>query len=360
MASKSKHRVIVAVLNWGLGHATRSEPVIEKLMAHGYTPVLASDGLALKYLKMAFPSLETERLPAYRISYSKNFFWLKMASQLPRIAWVYRKEHRQLEKLVEKYAAVGVISDNRLGCYSKKVPSAYITHQLKIMLPMGRKLASRLHHRFIDRFSQCWVPDWLGEPNLSGELSHDYIPEVPLRYIGPLSRFDHYRIPQRKEDFDYCVLLSGPEPQRSQLEEMLLHGLSKTRRKVVFIRGTQKPARLNFPERWTVIDLADKDAVARLVTSAKMTISRSGYSSIMDFSFLGNKALLIPTPNQPEQLYLARFLTHTGRFLYAEQKYIELQKNLKEAEEYRGAGDIPKGLVNWEQLLSLFKREAKG
>ncbi len=359
MQKESKGKVIIGVLNWGLGHATRCEMVIRRLIEHGFEPVIASDGQALSYLQALFPDLPCEELPAYKIAYGRKNLLGKIALQLPRIARAQRHEYRALKSLVEKHRPVGVVSDNRLGFWHKDVPSVYLTHQLKLMLPFGRKRASLMHHYFINKYDECWVPDRGSAPNLSGEISHDLKPRIPVKYIGPLSRFAKMDLPSRTDDFDYAIVLSGPEPQRSLLEEQLLEGLKAGNYRIALIRGTGKKPVHQYPADWAVIDLADSKTVADIIRSSKMVISRSGYSSVMDYVYLGNKALLIPTPGQPEQVYLARYLTHTGRFLYAEQNYLQLEKNLLEAEAYRGLADFPKPDTDWGALFSLFEGKAE-
>ena len=75
-----KKRILVAPLNWGLGHATRSIPVINALIEEGFQPVIASDGIALSLLQKEFPELKSYELPSYNISYPKKgqHFKLKM------------------------------------------------------------------------------------------------------------------------------------------------------------------------------------------------------------------------------------------------------------------------------------------
>ena len=78
-------RILVAPLNWGLGHATRCIPIIRALKAHNFEPVIASDGAALQLLKKEFPDLEHVELPSYNITYPKNGkrFKSKLISETP-------------------------------------------------------------------------------------------------------------------------------------------------------------------------------------------------------------------------------------------------------------------------------------
>ncbi len=361
MEESGKGVVLYGVLNWGLGHATRSVSIIKALRQNGFEVVLASDGQALKYLKEVFPDAETHELPGYNIKYGKGSVQLfKLALQLPRVALVSRKERLSLNKLIKRYKPCGIISDNRLGWYSKVVPSVYITHQLHIMMPFNTHWASRLHHLFINRFTECWVPDSGGEHNLSGELTHKLTPKVPVRFIGPQSQFmDEEGIVHPKKEYDLAIILSGPEPQRTLLEKKLWEELESREGRFLFIRGTENGDKLLQATNIDVIELANAAQVKAAILTSEMVISRSGYSSIMDYYFLGNQALLIPTPGQPEQEYLARYQLHKGRFGYTAQDYINLDEDLAKAREYKGFKRERNKPTNWENLFGLFEGKRK-
>ena len=48
-------KILIAPLNWGLGHATRCIPIINALIEEGLEPILAGDGDSLKLLQKEFP-----------------------------------------------------------------------------------------------------------------------------------------------------------------------------------------------------------------------------------------------------------------------------------------------------------------
>ena len=347
------------MLNWGLGHATRSVPVIQKLLQRGYNPVIASDGKALAYLKKEFPQLTFAELPAYNIRYSTKLpALLAVMLQTGNMLRVISAERRSLKRLMQTYRPVAVISDNRLGCYTKDFPSVFITHQLKLPLPFGRKLVSRLYQSFINKFDECWVPDFACQQNLSGELSHSLMPRIRVRYIGALSRFASLRVPEKTHTYDACILLSGPEPQRSILEGKILNQLKVLDGNYVLIRGAgDLPEVLSPTPNIKLVPFAEARAVAEYIRASKVVVSRSGYSSIMDYYFLKNKALLIPTPGQPEQEYLARYHLHKGVFLYTAQQHLDLEHQLKEAETHAGLqAKWGSGQLE-EDLFSLFERK---
>jgi UDP:flavonoid glycosyltransferase YjiC (YdhE family) len=64
--------ILIAPLNWGLGHATRCIPIIKALQENNYIPIIASDGIALELLQKEFPYVQTLKLPSYKIEYAKN------------------------------------------------------------------------------------------------------------------------------------------------------------------------------------------------------------------------------------------------------------------------------------------------
>lgn len=348
---KSERYIICGILNWGLGHATRSVAVINALLKEGYTPVIASDGVALDYLRKEFPELDSEELPSYNIRYNKGSFLLGMMTKLPEIAKAIRKEQRQLNQLVQKYSACGVISDNRLGFHSNKVPSVYITHQLRMMLPFPLAFpANYIHHSFIRKYSECWIPDLPGR-ELSGRLSES-TDIHRKRYIGPLSRFKNpeYGIPVK---YDILVILSGPEPQRSILEEKIILQLGRMKGVFMLIRGVEGELAGKHNFEWK--GLAGGAELCELIRSAKIVVSRSGYSSLMDYYYLANQALLIPTPGQEEQEYLSRHHLENGTFYSVSQRDLDLVQDIEMALKYKGFSKKEYEEPDWKELFGLFQ-----
>jgi hypothetical protein len=213
--------VLVAPLNWGLGHAARCVPVIRALERMGALVHLASDGAALHLLEAEFPHLPAHKLPSYRIRYDTPNMIRNIARQAPRILYAVRAERRATEKLVQKYGIRGIFSDNRYGCFSRDAHSVMLSHQLNLRVPnhLLEWCANRLLRRALTRFDAVWVPDTEApDSNLSGDLSHPGLGRDTV-YIGPLSRL---HTAQRALEYDAAVVLSGPEPQRTLLEQILL------------------------------------------------------------------------------------------------------------------------------------------
>ncbi|HSP12644.1 MAG TPA: glycosyltransferase [Salegentibacter sp.] len=350
-----KKRILVAALNWGLGHATRCIPLINGLIAHGYEPILASDGVALDLLKKEFPDLSAEELPSYNIEYSgaPNFLKWKLFLESPRIIKVIKTEKKQTKKLVEKYNLNGIISDNRLGVRYKHLKSVFITHQLNVLSGNTTWLSSKLHQKYIRKFDECWVPDLPGSKNLSGILGHMKKTPDGVKYMGLLSRFRKKILPQ---EYKIMILLSGPEPQRSILEKILLQEFKETSEKTLFVRGVLEEnefiSKINNPNL-KIRNYLFGEELEDALNASEIIVCRSGYTSIMDLSKLEKKAFLIPTPGQFEQEYLAERLDKLGIAPFYTQKEFKIS-DLKRLKSFSGFRDF--GFVtDFGSLFALFE-----
>lgn len=315
-----KGRVLVAPLNWGIGHATRCIPIIKQLQENGYTPIIASDGEALKLLQKVFPAVISYELPSYKVTYAKKelFFTIKLLCQIPKFIKIFREERKKTEELVIAEHIDTIISDNRFGVFNKEIHNIYITHQLRVKSGWSTFLSSKLHQKIITNFDECWVPDIQEKPNLSGDLSHNIKLKIPVTYIGILSQFQKEAHPKK---YDVLILLSGPEPQRSILETKLLKAFDNTPKKVCFIKGVieDKPYK-KIQNNFTIYNYLLGDDLQKALNQSELVIARSGYSTIMDLAKLGKKAFFIPTPGQAEQEYLAVHLENQRIAAYATQK----------------------------------------
>ena len=237
-----------------------------------------------------------------------------MMRALPKLLRWARKDHQRLSDILAEEHFDILISDNRFGCYSSKVKSVYITHQLHIFLPHPwkglEKKVEQWHCRIAHRFDECWVPDYAGMPNLSGGLSHDVLLAWNdiVQYIGPLSRMTDYRTIAADRRYEVVIILSGLEPQRTLLERHLLSEWAHRPEQVLLVRGQiSAPPTVMHKKNITVVPYLGDEALAAVLLGANTIIARSGYSTIMDLDALKvlSKATLIPTPGQPEQEYLA-------------------------------------------------------
>ena len=330
-------RILVAPLNWGLGHVTRCIPLIQALRDMGVEVYLASDGGALHLLRAEFPLLPTFELPSYRIRYGSGNMVGNIGRQLPRISYAIRAEQWATERLVKEYGLQGIISDNRYGCFSREARNVLITHQLYLRVP-GRLMqwtANRVLRLALRKFDTVWVPDLPVEPSLSGELSHGGKKVHPdVEYIGLLSRM---RSSHGAPEYDVAVVLSGPEPQRTILEQRLMEQAITMSRKFIFIQGkTQAKAHHFAAENVEVVSYLTSANLNETLLASKVLICRSGYSSVMDLAALGKKAILIPTPGQTEQEYLAQSLATQNIFLTQQQDQIDLEKGLQQVKTTTG------------------------
>lgn len=349
--------LLVAPLNWGLGHATRCIPIIQALLADNYNVIIASDGNSLQLLHKEFPKLQTLQLPSYNIEYAKkgSHFKRKMIAHLPRLAKIIRDEHKILEDYIAKYEIHGVISDNRLGLYTSKVPTVFITHQLQVFSGTTTWFTTYLHKQFIKRFDQCWVPDYKGSANLSGALGHPKKEKDSIKYIGPLSRME--RIP-RPIKYDALVVLSGPEPQRSMLEEILLKELKKYNGRVLLVQGCiEEEKQITKQGAIEIINFLTSKELEDVINSSGFVIARSGYTTIMDLAALNKKAFFIPTPGQTEQEYLARRLKEQGIAPYAHQDAFKI-KDLAKLTVYKGF-ELQQSEKELKQFFGFFKSKRK-
>ncbi|SHE84080.1 conserved hypothetical protein [Flavobacterium fontis] len=345
-AVETRKNILVAPLNWGLGHATRCIPIIRQLLAEGFQPIIASDGAALALLQREFPALVHLELPSYHIAYAKNpknFKWKLLKNSPKTIAAIF-EEKKLVRQWIAEYQLAGIISDNRLGVYSKKIPSVIITHQLTVLSGKTTWISSGLHRFFIQKFQECWVPDWGGAINLSGKLGHPEKLPITTRYIGVLSRLVKKEVP---ETIDYVILLSGPEPQRSLLEEKLRHEMQQIKGEIVLIRGVvESSIKKTVEPPFTIYNYLTSEGLSDILNSAKIVICRSGYTTIMDLAKLDKKAFFIPTPGQFEQEYLAKRLHRDGKIPQCSQKDFRHEK-LDTIPFYKG---LPK--VGEEELPS--------
>ena len=311
-------KIIIAPLNWGLGHATRCVPIIKELQKSNFTPVIASDGTALQFLIKEFPSLEFFELPSYKISYGRNLKW-SLIRKIPTIVRAVHKERLLIQEYIHQNPdVVGIISDNRFGCYYTKIPSVYITHQLNVLSGFLTPVTSFFHRRVIRKYNECWIPD---EENsvYSGKLSRSS-KNLNQKYIGVLIRFKKQELPQ---DIDVLILLSGPEPNRTLLEIKLTSIFKTSSKKVYLIQGivekTQKTTKEN---QLTIVNFMLTKQLEHTLNLSKMVICRAGYSSVLDLVSLRKKALLIPTKFQNEQEYLAKYLQQKGYFSFVKERKV--------------------------------------
>jgi len=349
--SKDRSRVLVCPLNWGLGHAARDIPIIRHLTGIGYEVFMAGDGPAIELLRTEFPELETIPFRSIvKIRYSAHLpAWLKITLLSPLLFYEIFSEHLRLGRIIRKLRPSLIISDNRYGLWNRRVHSILITHQLSIPLPrIARFLeypAYLVAGAFIGKFDRCWIPDFPGSRNLSGKLSHRYKPPGNSVFIGALSRFhlnSEVAVKTSENRVKLLMILSGPEPQRSRLHNNILAQVMGFRERCVILEGRPgKLKRVDLTSTVTSYNHLPASELNGLIQSAENVICRAGYTGIMDLALMRKKALIIPTPGQTEQVYLADYLSSKGMFLTCGQDDLDLIQVLEDLDQFTPVFNLP-------------------
>jgi uncharacterized protein (TIGR00661 family) len=334
-----KSRILVAPLDWGLGHATRCIPIVQELQRQGADVWLAGESPQKELLQQEFPDLPILPLEGYRVKYARTGIGMLLSifRQTQKILSAIKKENEWLKKIVAEHEFDAVISDNRYGLHHPDIPCIFITHQLTIKSPLGKwteKIVQKKNYQYINRFTECWAPDTEGDNNLAGTLSHPKKkPAVPVWYIGSLSRFQITNEPVKNNHL--LIILSGPEPQRSILENKIIQQVAHYPSTATIVRGLPGSDSL-IPSTGMIkfYNHLTADELNKEMEQAEYIISRSGYSTVMDLVKLKKKSILIPTPGQTEQEYLADYLSKKQIAFCIQQKNFSLTASIKNASQF--------------------------
>lgn len=394
--------VLIAPLDWGLGHATRCIPLIRALERAGHTVVACASGAGARLLRAEFPHLTVEDVPGHAMTYTKNraLLPLWLMAQLPLFLLGVWREGRAARRLARRHGAGLVIADGRYGFRAPGIPGVFVTHQLEIIPPGPvwlraalAPLLRRLNARALTRFAEVWVPDFEGPLNLSGALGHPAArggagrqgrgPGGPrgsvlagasgprVSYIRPLCRFRPvdaaWTTPVRPASppaqgavpaapsIDVLALVSGPEPQRSLFENALRSALEALPGTHVLVRGipggagaspASGPARSG---ELTVYDHVPGERLAELLEAAGRVVCRSGYTTMMELAGVAKaNVLLVPTPGQPEQEVLAVHARRNGFAAWQDQEALDVAAGLRDAAALPGFGALTGGRAEAE------------
>jgi len=347
---KPRKTIIICPLNWGLGHATRDIPIALRLIKAGCRVVVATESPLLELFKEAHPEIELEYFPGPKIGYQrKGSLMVKLLTQMPKmIGWMFREKHI-IKNLVRKYNPDFIISDNRYGARHPQVKSIIITHQLMIKLPALLCILEYPLHLLVKRlllnFNEIWIPDFPLPHSLAGDLVHKYPLPGNAKLIGPLSRFmdleEEVGVATPNDfKYDLVVILSGPEPQRSILQDIIVAQLKSKEVKTAVVLGKPESGSTKEPIEnlnITIYNHLPKSKLHRLIKQCNLVICRSGYSSLMDLWFLNKRALLIPTPGQTEQEYLALY-NQSHHFITIQNQFKLPEIGFTNANIYESAG----------------------
>lgn len=337
-------RILIAPLNWGLGHATRCIPIINALLAKNCEVVIAASERPYHLLKQEFPQLTHIYFPNYEVEYPEGEnMAVTILRKSPEMFWETIKENRRLQELVWEHNIKGIIADNRFGFYHRRVPTVFLAHQLNLHMTEGfawlKPFADAANLSYARRFSRMWIPDFEDADNLTGSLSHFTGLPRQARYVGPLSRFmgmEH--IPGGNFGYDVLITMSGPEPQRTYLENKLTEQAKQLPLKTLLVVGKTEDGneKIEVSQNVHKVSHLSTPDMLNAMLSAKHIVCRSGYSTIMDLCALGLKAAFIPTPGQPEQEFLAQQFKEKGLANYHTQADVELSALLENYNNYGG------------------------
>ena len=347
---KIRKRILVCPLDWGLGHATRCIPVIRELQNHGAEVIIAADKRPLDLLRQEFPQLQFIVFPGYEISYPEiGSMAMTMFLSIPKILKKIKDEKKFLTEIITKEKIDGVISDNRYGLGIKSVPTVLILHQMMIKSPFGENILHRITLNYVKKFSFCWVPDLPGDNNLSGDLAHQYPLPENTKFVGPLSRFSSFsRNNNSEKKYDLLVIISGPEPQRTVFEKMILQQVSEIPHRILVVLG--KPENNTSTTKMKNVEIVSHlgaEEMFKAVSESKIILARPGYSTIMDLAVMGEKAIFVPTPGQTEQEYLGKMYNKRKRHLCVKQNELNISKALGDVAYFKSFTGFPN-----ENLLS--------
>lgn len=317
-----KSPILFSPLHWGLGHTSRCVPLIQFLIDHKQKVMVGVNSPYQEWLDSEIEGLASCRVPELNIKLGKSRFdtlgklWIQ-AIQLPRII---REENLWSKDFVNIHKPKLILSDNRYGLHHPEVKSVLLTHQLNLPgLPL--KASRMILSRLLKPFNEIWIPDFENpELSLAGRLSENHFGHLNIKYIGPVSRFSCKSEPGKNAHI--LFLISGPEPQRSIFENLALNTAQKLEQPCIIVRGTNRPPSYPFriPDNIAIYHLADSKLLQSLISDASVVICRPGYSTIMDLMAFCTPAIVLATPGQLEQEYLARHLSGRHGFFCAKQK----------------------------------------
>jgi hypothetical protein len=338
-----KRRVLLCALDWGLGHATRCLPVAEALRKNNLDVVLASSGNALALLRRELHGYSIHELPGYDVDYDSRSFEWGIIRQSRKIWKAISSEHTATDEIVGKDNIDIIISDNRFGCYHQNTRNIFLSHHLNIrtsgLWRMLGPVVNAWHRRLIRRFDEVWIPDY-PDHRLSGELSRGDFNNA--KFVGALSSMRKAdKVNERR--YDVIAVLSGPEPQRTRFGEIVFDQLLKTGKRFVVVEG--KPD--TFENSDHRVAFMSRNDLNEAIAGSEIVISRSGYSTIMDLSATGGKAIFVPTPGQTEQIYLAGLMHDRRIAFYQTQDNFDLALALDKCNNFTGftGNDQPNELL---------------
>ncbi|MBR8534354.1 hypothetical protein KDU71_02195 [Carboxylicivirga sediminis] len=324
-ATNTYRRILVSPLNWGLGHATRLIPIVDALVKKGHYVLLAGQLPSLDVLRQTFPELDWVELNGFNVQLSASRHqWLRLMKQIPFFFSSIKQEHKLTQSIIKQYNIDLIISDNRYGVWSKEVHSVIITHQTTPSagkhLSFVKPLSNLVSRHWLRKFDECWVPDIASQDNLSGTLSGT-ISQLNTHHIGLPSRLS--LVDSTTDDTcEVLIIISGPEPQRSILEHTLISRFKDSHYQTTLLSGTPGGF-IRKKGSVKILPHCNAKLLKSLIINSRYIICRSGYSTLIDLIHCQQTALLVPTPGQYEQEYLAIRASELWDFRYINQQQLE-------------------------------------
>lgn len=357
--------VLIAPLDWGLGHTIRCIPIIRELLKQECEVLVGCNSKQKQILSADFPQLRFVDLQGYDIHYGRSRWQtlLKLFLQTTKILTRINEEQAWLKNLLKTNKVDAIISDNRYGLFSNHIPCVFITHQLAVKSGLAKlidQVVQRRLYAYINKYSICWVPDLkASQKNLAGELSHPRkLPKITVQYIGPLTRLKGAVITQPSNDV--AIILSGPEPQRTILEEIIVNQLRQFEGSGILVRGVFNETRIDEFNDIKIVNYLNSNELNNLICNSNIIICRAGYTSIMDMLILDKKAIFIPTPGQAEQEYLARHIESQNLGFTSSQKKFRLVPLLNKMKTSSGVNTSTIPGDQYKLILEEFCRSLKG
>ncbi len=341
-AGRRPLNVLFAVAAWGLGHATRDLVLIRGLLEAGHRVTVLSTERALALLRGELGDrcrfVEVPDIPK-PLSRWSPVFYVKMSLSMPKVFWTFWHEHRVTRQLHREHRFDRIVSDTRYGVFLNEVPSYLIVHSLRQIIP-GRPrplewLVERSQMAMFAGARTVLVPD-AEEDGLAGDLCHNLACrwDGRLEYLGILSSVRNLG---SERDVDYFVSVSGAEPQRTIFEQIVLsqvHDLPG--RAVVALGRPDTTASVSDDGRVRIHSFLDRRQQEEMLNRARLVVSRSGYTTLMELAEVGSRALFTPTHGQSEQEYLGAYHEGTGAAHCVRQADLDLPRDVKLAEGYHG------------------------
>jgi len=334
---------LFAVSSLGLGHATRSLVVMREYLRRGYRLTVVSTGNALAFLRLELAdeaAVEFREMPDYP-ALERGTGWrlyVYLVLDLLRTWRIIHREHRAVQAMAADYDFI--FSDGRYGFHSPWSPSFILTHQIAFIPPKGLQetswLTEHVNVSALRKFDCVFIPDYpCPSINLAGHLAHTRnLYRCRHRFVGILSSYRHLEVAR---DIDYLFIISGYllEHKDAFVHSLLEQALHIPGRKV-FVLGAAGQATAPDPyaryrrDDLIIHSMASGELRQELFNRARCIVSRAGYTTVMDLVEHDKQALLIPTPNQTEQEYLAFYLSSHEYFLTrSQQNAIELAASLE-------------------------------